>query len=148
MYGIANILVQSFVTGRLAAWLGNLRMAEAGCLAVAIGYVGFAFSSDTAFTLVCIPITVLGFVTQPGLMGLMSSKVGPRAQGALQGVAASAIALAAIGTPLIMPRLFSYFAAPDAPLYFPGAPYLFAAALATCASLVILRGARPVSASS
>jgi DHA1 family tetracycline resistance protein-like MFS transporter len=142
VYGITNILVQSFLTGRIAAWLGNLKMAEFGFLAIALGYVGFAFSGHTVLMFACIPLTVLGFVTQPALVSLMSATVGPTAQGSLQGMVASATSLAAMGTPLVMPALFSRFAASDAPLYFPGAPYLLAAALATVGSLIVLRGAR------
>ena len=142
VYGISNILVQTLLTGRLSRRLGNLRAAEAGFLLVAAGYAGYAFSTTTALVFLCIPLTVMGFITQPSLVSLMSTRIGAQAQGALQGVVASSGSLAAIGTPLMMTTLFSLFARPANPWYFPGAPFLLAAALAVAGSLIVLRGAR------
>lgn len=142
IYGISNILVQTLLTGRLTRRLGNLRAAEAGFLMVAAGYVGYAFSMSTALVLVCIPVTVMGFITQPSLVSLMSARISSQAQGALQGVVASSGSLAAIGTPLLMTTLFSLCARPATAWYFPGAPFLLAALLAGVGSLVVLRGAR------
>ena len=142
VYGLSNILVQSLLTGRLSRRLGSLRAAEVGFLLVAAGYCGYAFGSTTAIAFACIPLTVMGFVTQPSLVSLMSAQIGPRTQGALQGMVASAASVAAMATPLVMTHLFSLFARPAAAWYFPGAPFLLAAALAVAGSQLVLRGAR------
>ena len=142
VYGVSTILVQSLLTGRLANRLGNLRAAELGFLLVAAGYVGYAFATSTAMAFVCIPLTVMGFITQPSLVSHMSTKIGRQAQGALQGVVASAGSLAAMVTPLVMSNLFSLFARPEKRWYFPGAPFLLAAALAVTGSIAVLRGTR------
>jgi MFS transporter, DHA1 family, tetracycline resistance protein len=142
VYGISTILVQSLLTGRLAHRLGSLRAAELGFLLVAAGYLGYALGDSTVVAFVCIPLTVMGFITQPSLVSLMSSKIRREAQGALQGVVASAGSLAAMVTPLVMSNLFSQFARPEKPWYFPGAPFLLASALAVTGSIVVLRGAR------
>lgn len=136
-YGVSTILVQSLLTGRLARRLGSLGAAEVGFLLVAAGYCGFAFSTTTSFAFACIPLTVMGFITQPSLVSLMSSRIGPQAQGALQGVVASCGSLAAVGTPLLMSSLFSLFARPATPWYFPGAPFLLASALAVTGAIVV-----------
>jgi DHA1 family tetracycline resistance protein-like MFS transporter len=138
VYGIST----SLLTGRLARRLGSLRAAELGFLLVASGYLGYALGNSTIFIFVCIPLTVMGFITQPSLVSLMSSKIRREAQGALQGVVASAGSLAAMVTPLLMSNLFSLFARPEKPWYFPGAPFLLASALAVTGSIVVLRGAR------
>jgi len=142
VFGLSTVIVQAFVTGNLSRRLGNLRTAELGFLMVAAGYVGYALGSNSAMVFACIPLTVLGFVTQPALVGLMSAQSGASMQGALQGVVASAGSLAAIFTPLVMPALFSFFARTGTPWYFPGAPFLVAAGLALAGSLIVLRGAR------
>ena len=142
VYGLSNILVQSMLTGKITRRLGSLRAAEVGFLLVAAGYCGYAFGTSTAFVFACIPLTVMGFITQPSLVSLMSSKIGRQAQGALQGVVASAGSLSAMVTPLVMSNLFSLFARPQRPWYFPGAPFLLAAALAVTGSIVVLRWAR------
>jgi DHA1 family tetracycline resistance protein-like MFS transporter len=141
VYGISTILVQSLLTGRLARHLGALRAAATGFLLVAAGYLGYALLSSTALAFACIPLTVMGFITQPSLVSLMSSRISREAQGALQGVVASAASLAAMATPLLMSNLFSVFARPETPWYFPGAPFLLASMLAVTGSLVVLRGA-------
>lgn len=142
VYGVSTILVQSLLTGRLAHRLGNLRAAELGFLLVAAGYLGYALSTSSVLAFLCIPLTVMGFITQPSLVSLMSSKISRQAQGALQGVVASAGSLAAMVTPLVMSNLFSLFARPEKAWYFPGAPFLLASALAVTGSIVVLRGAR------
>ena len=145
IYGISNILVQTLLTGRLTRRLGNLRAAETGFLLVGAGYLGYAFSNSTLLMLLCIPVTVMGFITQPSLVSLMSARIGSQAQGALQGVVASSASLAAIGTPLLMTGLFSWCARPTSAWYFPGAPFLLAAVLAVAGSLLVLRGGRAIS---
>ena len=44
---------------------------------------------------------------------------------------------AAVGTPLLMSSLFSLFARPATPWYFPGAPFLLASALAVTGAIVV-----------
>jgi MFS transporter, DHA1 family, tetracycline resistance protein len=143
VYGLSNILVQAFVTGRLSRRLGNLKMAELGFLMVAAGYTGYAASASTILVFLCIPLTVLGFVAQPALVSLMSIRIGPDIQGALQGVVASAASLAAIVTPLVMTSMFSFFAEPGTSWYFPGAPFLAAACLAVAGAMTVGLRSKP-----
>jgi DHA1 family tetracycline resistance protein-like MFS transporter len=127
VYGLANIIVQALITGRVSARLGDARAARAGFILFALGYLGFAFSNQSAVLIACIPITVLGFTTGPALTSLMSGRIDAGAQGKLLGLIASATSAAAILTPLLMPRVFSLFSTPGAHPYFPGAPYVLGA---------------------
>ena len=72
----------------------------------------------------------------------MSAHTPPQSQGELQGAIASAQSLAAVFTPLLMPRVFSAFAAADAPVYFPGAAFLLAAVLLVGSAVVVRRVTR------
>jgi DHA1 family tetracycline resistance protein-like MFS transporter len=63
------------------------------------------------------------------MQSVMSRQAGPSSQGELQGAVASLSSVAAVLSPLIMTRLFSYYSSPEAPLHFPGMPYLVSGVL-------------------
>ena len=75
------------------------------------------------------PLTALGAVVTPAVQGMMSRQTADDSQGELQGVLASTGALAMIFSPLMMTWVFYRFAAEDAPIYMPGAPFLLSVAL-------------------
>jgi len=78
---------------------------------------------------IMIPCAV-GGLAGPALQGIISNQVGPNEQGTLQGSLTSLISLTSIIGPLLMTNLFSYFTSANAPIYFPGAPFLAGAFLA------------------
>lgn len=80
------------------------------------------------WALVLVPVSALGAVINPTLMGWMSRAVPDNAQGELQGIVGSARSVAAIFAPLAMTKLFENFTADGAP-YMPGAPFLLSAVL-------------------
>jgi DHA1 family tetracycline resistance protein-like MFS transporter len=71
----------------------------------------------------------LGGISGPALQGIISTQVPPNAQGELQGALTSLMSACAVVGPPIMTNLFAYFTHGDAPIYFPGAPFLFGALL-------------------
>jgi DHA1 family tetracycline resistance protein-like MFS transporter len=142
VYGTANIIVQSLLTGRISARFGNSFTARAGFIMLMFGYLGFALAPRGSILLLCIPITVIGFTTGPALGSLMSGRVEGSTQGVLQGVMASVNSVAAIATPLVMSRIFSLFSAPRSAVYFPGAPYIVGAVLALGGAIVAHRELR------
>ena len=73
----------------------------------------------------------------PAINGVLSRQVPDNAQGELQGAVNAANSLATIIGPLAATQIFAYFTVSrDAPDYFPGAPFIFAAAL-TLAAIVL-----------
>ncbi len=136
IYGLSNIVVQSLLTGRISRRFGNAATVCVGFLVLTLGYTGFAFATSGFWLLACIPVTVVGFSTGPALSSLLSEKVDAATQGVLQGVMASATSLAAIVTPPVMSKIFSVFSVRGATPYFPGAPYLAAAALGVAGALI------------
>jgi DHA1 family tetracycline resistance protein-like MFS transporter len=77
----------------------------------------------------------------PALNALMSHRVSPDQQGELQGAIASLMSLSSIIGPLLMSQSLGFFTAPDAPVYFPGAPFIVSALLTLCAFLLLIRAA-------
>ncbi len=85
-----------------------------------------------------------GFAS-PAMQGLMSNQVPGNEHGELQGGLASMSSLTAILSPPFMTQIFGYFTGMDAPVYFPGAPFVAAAALTAMALAVFLRATGLVS---
>ena len=78
----------------------------------------------------------LGEIATPALRGIMANQVPDNAQGELQGAITSLVSLTAIGAPLLLTRMFGYFTADGAPVYFPGAAF-FAASVMILAALCV-----------
>jgi DHA1 family tetracycline resistance protein-like MFS transporter len=68
-------------------------------------------------------------MVMPTTNAYLSHRVAPDAQGELQGAVASLFSLGSIVGPPIMTQLFGRFAAADAPLRLPGAPFIASAVL-------------------
>lgn len=66
----------------------------------------------------------LGGICGPALQGIISSAIPPTEQGELQGALTSLMSVTSIVGPLLMNNLFAYFTSPNAPIYFPGAPFI------------------------
>jgi DHA1 family tetracycline resistance protein-like MFS transporter len=83
------------------------------------------------------PLSALGIVVGPALQGMMADRVGDDAQGELQGVLSSVVAVGVILSPLLMTGIFRFFTSAAAPVYLPGAPFVVAG-LMTALALVLL----------
>jgi len=66
----------------------------------------------------------LGGFAGPALQSIMSANVPKNEQGELQGGLTSIMSITAIIGPLIMNNLFYFFTKNNAPVHFPGAPFL------------------------
>ncbi|MCV6584499.1 MAG: TCR/Tet family MFS transporter [Marinibacterium sp.] len=139
LYGIAMAVIQGVLIRPALRLLGERRTVVAGHL-FAITVLGMiaAIANPTA-TLILTPLAALGAITTPALTGLMSHRVGRDAQGELQGVLASASALAMILSPMLMTSTFAAFTRADAPVYLPGAPFVLAMVLMTVSLMLFLR---------
>jgi len=142
LYGVLNIVIQGGLMGYINSRLGTVGTVYLALAATIIGYFGFAFGPHTWIVVAAIVPTAIGFMAMPGYSGLMSSQVPANAQGDLQGAIASLNSVAAVIAPLAMTRLFSIFSGADAPIYFPGAPFVAAMLLAASSFLLAMRAVR------
>jgi MFS transporter, DHA1 family, tetracycline resistance protein len=81
-------------------------------------------------------------LTYPSVNALASQRVAANAQGELQGAIACLYSLSAIAGPPLMTQVFAYFSAATAPVYFPGAAFLTAAALTAASAALLVRALR------
>jgi DHA1 family tetracycline resistance protein-like MFS transporter len=110
--------------------LGERRAALTGITIAAIGYAGYATATAGWMMFAWLTTWFFGAVVMPSTNALMSRRVGPDAQGELQGAVACLFSLSSIVGPPLMSQLFSRFAAPTAAVHLPGAAFLAASALA------------------
>ncbi|MEM8754879.1 MAG: MFS transporter, partial [Pseudomonadota bacterium] len=84
----------------------------------------------------------LSALVAPAIQGLMSARIPDDAQGELQGAIGALTSLAFIVTPIVMSQIFLWSTSEDAPVHFPGAPFLLAAAFSALAILPFSIGRR------
>jgi len=139
--GIMTVIVMGGLTGVVVPKLGERRAIMLGFTLMTIGFMGYAFASEPWMLYLAIAIGSLGGIANPSVQSVMSKQAGPSAQGELQGANASIASVAAIISPVFMTQVFSHFAAADAPIALPGAPFVISGVLVFCCVLI---GARAV----
>lgn len=130
--GVVGVLI-AVVQGGLIRFinpkLGNKRSVFYGMILWMIGLVLFAFAAKGWMMFIFIIPYCLGGIAGPALQGTISNRVPDNEQGALQGALTSLQSLTAIVGPPLMTGLFAYFTAKEAPVYFPGAPFILGSVL-------------------
>jgi DHA1 family tetracycline resistance protein-like MFS transporter len=144
--GVLMTLVQAFGLRWLLARVGERRAAYFGYTCAIVSFVGYALSTHAWMLYVFLVAGALQGFVSPALRGLMSAQIPPNAQGELQGGLASLMSLSLIVTPPAATQIFGYFTQSGAPVYFPGAPWLAAAALTLWSLIAFGRSAASESA--
>lgn len=148
-YGVGVVITQGGLMRVLIPRIGEWRTLMVAVAAGVIASVAYGFISAAWLVWAFLPFACLSDMAPPNATGIASNLVDEDRQGVLQGVIASLSAVAAVAAPLIVTPLFRTFAAPDAALYLPGAPFLLTALLLLLSAAVFwpLRpGRQPVSA--
>ena len=134
--GVGALLVQGGLVRVAIPRLGAARAVAIGLLFYLVGFVLFAFASQTWMMFAITGIYCLGGLAGPALQGSISSQVPADEQGELQGSLTALISATGVVGPLLMTSLFTWFTRPAAPVYFPGMPFLVGGALTLLALLV------------
>ncbi len=136
LFGLSIAAVQGGLIRVILRLLGERGTVIWGLTFNACAFLFLAFVRDGTAALIFTPITALGAVVTPALLAIMSRTVPDNAQGELQGMVASARAVAQILSPLAMTSVFAAFTAPAAPVQLPGAAFLVSAALMVACGLI------------
>ena len=145
-FGVSLAIVQGGLIRYILAWLGERGAVIYGLVFNAFAFLVLAFVESGTVALVFTPFTALGAVVTPAVQGLMSRAVPDDAQGELQGLVSSAMALALIVSPMIMAGVFAAFSGPGAAVVLPGAPFLVSMARMGLCLVVFVRAPRTSSA--
>ncbi len=124
--GTITALAYGVLPRLLIPRLGETRSIYIGLAAGAVGFAGFAFSTQGWMLYAWMPIFALMALAMPSLNAVMSKAVDPSAQGELQGALVSVGSLTSVAAPLFMSYLFAYSTTPGAKFYFPGAAFAMA----------------------
>ncbi|KKC23990.1 TCR/Tet family MFS transporter [Sphingomonas sp. SRS2] len=141
--GVSMVIVQGGLLGRTVKRFRERRTAMIGTGVAAACYLGYAVVPFAWFGLVMIVLSALQALVQPTVTALMSKRAPADAQGEMQGFIGSLNAVGAIAAPLLLNPTLSYFTGPHAPVHFPGAAFVIAAAFALLTFLA-LSLSRPV----
>jgi DHA1 family tetracycline resistance protein-like MFS transporter len=127
--GLLVGIVQGGLMRFINPWLGPKKSVYYGMALYTLGLALFGFATQGWMMFAFLVPYCLGGIAGPALQGIISSQVPPNAQGELQGALTSLVSATSIVGPLIMNNTFYYFTHKEAPIYFPGAPFILAAIL-------------------
>lgn len=135
-YGVGVVITQGGLMRLMIPRLGEWRTLMVAVAAGIVAAIAYGFGQAAWLVWAFLPVACLSDMAPPNATGIASNLVDDDRQGLLQGVIASQNAIAAIAAPLIVTPLFRIFAAPDAPIYLPGAPFLLTAVLLAISAAV------------
>jgi DHA1 family tetracycline resistance protein-like MFS transporter len=137
--GFLFALVQGGLIRVVIPMFGQKRSVYLGLSLYAVGFLLFAFASQSWMMFVFLIPYCLGGIAGPALQGIISGQVPINEQGELQGALTSLISASAIIGPPLMTNLFAFFSGKSAPVYFPGAPFLAGAVLTVLSIVFAMR---------
>jgi DHA1 family tetracycline resistance protein-like MFS transporter len=149
--GMAAAVVQGGLTRVIVPKLGERKAALGGLLVAVVCYLGYAFATKGWMIYALIACGAIAGIVMPALQAIMSRALPANAQGELQGAIGAVNGLSMIISPWLTTHIFSAFVRPvepfaiggvtllpeGAPIYFPGAPFILAFALAASAWLTL-----------
>ncbi|GAA0779896.1 MFS transporter [Roseibium denhamense] len=138
MVGIGYALVQGVLIRYLEPRLGVSRTLLLGLGANLVAFTGLTFATEGWMAYALIGFAALGALATPAFTGLLSNLMPDNAQGEMQGLISSAAGLAMVISPFVMTQVFAVFAAPDAAVSLPGAPFALAALLILAVFAIVL----------
>ncbi|HUL44242.1 MAG TPA: TCR/Tet family MFS transporter [Bacteroidota bacterium] len=127
--GFLLAIVQGGLIRVVIPKIGQKQSVYTGLCLYGIGFLLFSFANQSWMMFAILVPYCLGGIAGPALQAIISTQVPPNEQGELQGALTSLMGATAIIGPPVMTNLFAYFTSNDAPVYFPGAPFLAGAIL-------------------
>ncbi|MEO1027482.1 MAG: TCR/Tet family MFS transporter [Pseudomonadota bacterium] len=142
LYGLLIAIVQGGLTGPATDRFGQVPVCVFAII-LGIGIYGaYAVLMTGWLAYVLIVISAPTAFAGPIMQTLMTDRVADDQQGELQGVIASAMAVNAIISPLVMTGVFELYTSNEAPIYLPGTPFAVSAILVTACLIVFLSATR------
>lgn len=137
--GICVMIVQGLLIRRIIPKLGQEKSVYVGLALYAVGFVLFAFATQTWMMFAFTAVYCLGGIAMPSIQGIISTHVPQNEQGELQGALTSLMSATSIIGPLIMTNVFAYFTSAAAPVHFAGAPFIVSAVLTLISTILAYR---------
>ncbi len=135
--GVTIALSQIFLTGRAVQRFGERDAATIGLIVAICGFIAYAFVRETWQAFLAMAFIAGQSFVQPSLMAMLSRRATPETQGEVQGISSMALGIGAIIAPLVLTAPMAFFTSATAPVYFPGAAFVIAAAFGVGALMVL-----------
>jgi DHA1 family tetracycline resistance protein-like MFS transporter len=142
--GLANILVQTLVVGRVVKAIGERGALLIGLFSAILAFLVYGIATTPQWFFAGVPAGALGALIMPGLQSLMSRRVAGNEQGQLQGLNSAFMGLTAIFGPMLYLSTLAFAVRHDAQLHQPGLPVLIAAGFCAAALVMAVFVAKPV----
>ncbi|HLI66710.1 MAG TPA: MFS transporter [Caulobacteraceae bacterium] len=142
--GGGSILVQSFLAGWTAEWLGERGAVLLGLVIQVGAFLCAGLAPTPIWFWVSMGVFMISGVANASLISLLSKRVGVDQQGQLQGSLQILFGLTGLVAPLAFTNLFAWAIGPGKGLDLPGAPFVVGAALTAVAVLMAIIYARPI----
>jgi DHA1 family tetracycline resistance protein-like MFS transporter len=127
--GLASALVQGFLLGRLLERFSPQRLALAGLVSSALGYLAWGAATEGWMLYAVIAFNLLGFTVQAAIQSLISGAADARTQGKTMGAVSAVNSLMAVLAPLVGAPLLGLVSHLPRGDWRIGAPFYFCAAL-------------------
>ncbi len=137
--GICVAIVQGLLIRKIIPKLGQEKSVYTGLSLYAVGFLLFAFASQSWMMFAFCAVYCMGGIAMPAIQGIISTHVPPNEQGELQGALTSLMSATSIIGPLIMTNIFAYFTSSQAPIHFAGAPFICSAVLTFISTILAYR---------
>lgn len=138
LVGVSMAVFQALIIRRFIAAVGERHTAYVGMAFGIASYLLVAFVPDGTIILAMLLINGFSGMAAPSLNAMMSMRAPPSQQGELQGLVGSMSALGLMIAQFTYNYALAAFTDSDAPLRFPGAPYLIAATIGSAALAALL----------
>ncbi len=142
--GTCQILVQFFVVSPVVKRFGERGAVLLGTGFGALSFAMYALADRPWLYLAAMPVFAMTGLIQPGILGLMTRRVGPQNQGQLQGSLQSLQGIASMLGPVVFGLTFAWSIRHEAVLHMPGLAILGAAGLLALSFALSLKVARPI----
>lgn len=136
LVGVASIVVQGGLVGRIVGALGERRALAAGFAFGAAGMLVYGVAPVGGWFLAGVPLTALYGVATPAWQSLMTRRVAASEQGQLQGANGSLMGIAAMLAPLVFTQVFAQAVNRVPTPAASGLPFLLAGGLLAAAVVV------------
>ena len=141
--GLCSMIVQATLVQPFVKRFGERNTLLIGMFFGNASFVVYGLAPTGRIFWIGVPPMAFWGLANPAIQGLMAARVGPSEQGQLQGANGSIMGIAELIGPLLFTLTFSYFISADRSVQIPGSPFLLAAAILVCATLVAFRVAKP-----
>lgn len=137
--GLAVAIVQGGLIRIIVPLTGQKNAIYSGLIFYFTGFICFAFASSGLWMMLFIVPYVLAGIGDPAMQSFLSNQVPENAQGELQGITTSLQSIAAIVGPWLATHIFIFFIEKNAPVYFPGAPFILSAILIIIGAVISVK---------